>query len=90
MTQTEQSFSSTHVCGFWKFLVERCLMSKIEFKCHKCGNRLKSHKDNIGKAGTCPKCKVVNIVPENEDLVAQVINLLNSEDSGISKDWVIK
>ena len=51
-------------------------MDNIKFKCHKCGKKLKIHKDHVGKTGTCPKCKAKNIIPEHKDIIVQVAELL--------------
>lgn len=65
-------------------------MDNIRFKCHNCGKKLKSHKDHTGKKGTCPKCKTKNIIPEHIDIVAQVAELLQADDTGTTEDWVVK
>lgn len=69
---------------------KRYSMDSIRFKCHSCGKKLKSHKDNTGKKGTCPKCKTQNIIPEQEDIIAVVAELLKADDSGTHKDWTVK
>ena len=63
-------------------------MDNIRFKCHNCGKRIRSHKDHVGKTGKCPKCKTMNIVPEQKDIIAQVAELLQSDDTYLFEDWV--
>ena len=63
-------------------------MNNIEFTCHKCGNKLKSHKDHTGKTGTCPRCKTKNIIPEHKDVVAEVAELLEADDTYLFEDWI--
>jgi len=63
-------------------------MDEIRFKCHECGKKLKSHIDHVGKKGTCPKCETQNIIPEAEDIIAIVAELLKADDSILFKDWM--
>lgn len=65
-------------------------MDSIRFKCHKCGKKLKGHKDHVGRTGKCPKCKTQNIIPEPIDLIAQVAELLQADDTGTTKDWIVR
>ena len=65
-------------------------MDNIKFKCHKCGKKLKIHKDHVGKTGTCPKCKAKNIIPEHKDIIVQVAELLQADDTYLFEDWMNK
>ncbi len=65
-------------------------MDQIRFKCYNCGKKLKVHKDHTGKKGTCPRCKSRNIIPEQVDIVAQVAELLQADDTGTTEDWIVK
>jgi DNA-directed RNA polymerase subunit RPC12/RpoP len=69
---------------------KRYLMDKIRFKCHKCGKKLKSHKDHTGKQGKCPRCGTKNIIPEQKDIVTQVAELLQADDTYLFEDWMPK
>jgi DNA-directed RNA polymerase subunit RPC12/RpoP len=73
-----------------KTIGKRYLMDNIRFKCHNCGKKLKIHEKHSGKRGTCPKCKTKNIIPKQVDIVAQVAELLQADDTGTTEDWIPK
>ena len=60
--------------------------SIIKFRCENCGQKFSVHKNNAGKKGKCPKCKIIIVIPEVQ-IQSPLTRQGDSEDSKINSKY---